>query len=122
MSGIVTNCNNLKQWYLEVLTVNVDGTFSATAPFTTDAFEINHDKVWQVQIGLSGTDADGVVTLEQSADGTFWDSLPNAVAVVVPSNDSVTFEDHFFSGRYFRVVYGGGPTTGTISIILTEKG
>ena len=122
MGVISTNCNNLKQWYLEVLTVSVDGTFSATTPFTTDAIEINHDTVWQVQIGLSGTDADGVVTLEQSADGTFWDSLPNAVAVVVPSNDSVTFEDHFFSGRYFRVVYGGGPTTGTISIILTEKG
>ena len=45
----------------------------------------------------------------------------NAVAVDVPSNDSVTFEDSFFSGRYFRLVYGGGPTTGTISIILTEK-
>jgi len=121
MGGISTNCNNLKQWYLEVGQVNVDGTFSATAPFTTDSFEINHDSVWQVQIGLSGTDADAVVTLEQSADGTFWDSLQNAVAVDVPSNDSVTFEDHFFSGRYFRVVYGAGPTTGTISIILTEK-
>jgi hypothetical protein len=121
MSGIKTNCNNLKQWYLEVGQVNVDGTFAATAPFTTDSFEINHDSVWQVQLGLAGTDVDGIVTLEQSADGTFWDSLPNAVAVAIPSNDSVTFEDHFFSGRYFRVVYGGGPTTGTISIILTEK-
>ena len=121
MSGIKTNCNNLKQWYLEVGQVNVDGTFAANAPFTTDSFEINHDSVWQVQLGLNGTDADGIVTLEQSADGTFWDSLPNAVAVVIPSNDSVTFEDSFFSGRYFRVVYGGGPTTGTISIILTEK-
>ena len=105
---ITTNCNHLKQFYLKVSDVDVDGTFPATAPFTTDSFEINHDSIWQVQIGLTGTDADAVVTLEQSADG-------------VPSNDSVTFEDSFFSGRYFRLVYGGGPTTGTISIILTEK-
>ena len=122
MSGIPTNCNNLKQFYLEVADVNIDGTFPATAPFTTDAIEINHDTVWQVQIGLTGTDAPATVTLEQSADGVFWDTLPNAVAVVVPSNGSVTFEDAYFSGRYFRVVYAGGPTTGTISIILTEKG
>lgn len=118
---INTNCNHLKQFYLKVLEVEIDGAFSATAPFTTDAIEINHDSIWQVQIGLAGTDADAVVTLEQSADGNFWDSLQNGVAVDVPSNDSVTFEDSYFSGRYLRLVYGGGPTTGTISIILTEK-
>ena len=118
---ITTNCNHLKQFYQQVAGVDVDGTFPATAPFTTDSFEINHDSIWQVQIGLTGTDVDAVVTLEQSADGIFWDSLQNAVAVDVPSNDSVTFEDSFFSGRYFRLVYGGGPTTGIISIILTEK-
>ena len=122
MSGIPTNCNNLKQFYLEVSDVNVDGTYSAVGSFTTDSFEINHGTIWQVQIGLTGTDAVAVVTLEQSADNVFWDSLPNAVAINVPSNDSVTFEDAFFSGRYFRLVYGGGPTSGTISVILTEKG
>ena len=72
---ITTNCNHLTQFYLQVAGVDVDRTFPATAPFTTDAREINHDSIWQVQIGLTGTDADAVVTLEQSADGIFWDSL-----------------------------------------------
>ena len=60
---ITTNCNHLKQFYQQVAGVDVDGTFPATGPFTTDSFEINHDSIWQVQIGLTGTDVDAVVKI-----------------------------------------------------------
>lgn len=121
MSGIVTGCTSIRQWFLEVSNVNVDGTFTAVNNFNTDALQVSHEGVWQLQTALSGTDGDCTITIEQSADGTNWDSIVNGVNVVVPSNDSVTLEGLFFSGRFMRVVFGTGSTTGTVSMILTQK-
>ncbi len=118
--GIPTNCNNLKQFYfLDQATGNpINGTFPAGS-FTSEEIEVNHDSVWQIQAGASNG-ASGSITLQQSADGIFWDDLINATAVPVPLNDSVTFEDSFFSGRYIRVIYSE-TTPGDLSLILTEK-
>ena len=118
--GIATNCNNLKQFYfLDQATGNpIDGSFSA-GPFTSEEIEFNHEGVWQIQAGAS-SGASGTITLQQSADGSFWDDLPNATAVPVPLNDSVTFEDDFLSGRYIRAIYAE-TTAGNLSLILTQK-
>lgn len=118
--GIATNCTNVKQFYFldDVTKDPINGTFAAGS-FTSEQIEINHGSVWQIQAGASNG-ASGNITLQQSADGIFWDDLPNATVAPVPLNDSVTFEDSFFSGRYVRIVYTE-TTAGNLSIILTEK-
>jgi len=121
MSGIVTGCGSIRQWFLEVLGVNVDGSFSAVNNFNTDALPISHEGVWQLQTVLSGSNGNCTITIQQSADGTNWDSIVNGVNVIVPSNDSVTLEGLFFSGRFMRVVFTSGSTAGTVSMILTQK-
>ena len=118
--GIKTNCINLRQFYfLDDSTGNpIDGTFSAGS-FITEEVETNHDGNFQVQIGAS-SGASGEITLQQSADLIFWDDLPNSTSVLVPVDDSVTFEDFFLTGRYLRAVYTE-TTAGNISMILTQK-
>ena len=118
--GINTNCVNLKQFYfLDQATGSpINGAFAAGS-FTSEQIEINHDSVWQIQAG-SSNGAEGQITLQQSADGVFWDNLQNAETIEVPLDDSVTFEDSFFSGRYIRVIYLE-VTVGNLSLILTEK-
>ncbi len=118
--GIPTNCNNLTQFYfLEDGTGNpIDGTYAAGS-FVSQSLEINHESVWQIQAGASNG-ASGTITIQQSADSIFWDDLPNATGVSVPLDDSVTFEDSYFSGRYVRVIYTE-VTAGNLSLILTEK-
>ena len=71
-------------------------------------------------LGMHKGGASGTITLQQSADGSFWDDLPNATAVPVPLNDSVTLEDDFLSGRYIRAIYAE-TTAGNLSLILTQK-
>lgn len=118
--GIATNCSNLSQFYFldEATGDPINGTFAAGS-FTTEAIEANHGGTWQVQAGASNG-ASGSITLQQSADGTFWDDLPNSTGVAVPLDDSVTFESDFISGRYLRAVYTE-TTAGNLSLILTEK-
>jgi len=96
----------------------IDGTFAA-GNFTTEEIEVTHGGTFQVQIGASNG-ASGTVTLQQSADNVFWDDLADSTDVVVPLNDSHTFERHYFSGRYIRAVYTE-TTAGNISLILTNK-
>ena len=118
--GIKTNCINLRQFYfLDDATGDpIDGTFAAGS-FITEEIETNHDGNFQIQIGASAG-ASGEITLQQSADLIFWDDLPNSTAVLVPVDDSVTFEDFFLTGRYLRAVYTE-TTAGNISMILTQK-
>ena len=118
--GIKTNCINLRQFYfLDDATGDpIDGTFAAGS-FTTEVIETNHDGNFQIQVGASNG-ARGRITLQQSADLIFWDDLPNASSVLVPTNDSVTFEDFFLTGRYLRAVYSE-TSSGNLSMILTQK-
>jgi hypothetical protein len=118
--GIPTNCNQLSQFYFldEATGDPINGAFAA-GNFTTEAIEVNHGDTWQVQAGASGG-ASGTITLQQSADGVFWDDLPNSTSIPVPLDDSVTFESWYISGRYLRAVYTE-TTAGNLSLILTEK-
>lgn len=115
-------CNNLIQYYFEVGGVNLDGTFNFTAPIQTDVLEMNHSGNFQIQIGLFNSDGEVEVTLQQSSDNIMWDDMRNASAKTILQDNSITFEDSFFTGRYIRIkVAPTTLTTGDIKIILTEK-
>lgn len=116
---IESGCGTSQFYFLDEATGNpIDGTFAA-GNFTTESIEVSHGDTWQIQAGaLNG--ASGTITLQQSADGTFWDDLPNSTAIPVPLNDSVTFESWYISGRYVRAIYTE-TTAGNLSLILTTK-
>jgi len=120
VKGITTNCSTLNQFYFldDATGEEIDGTFAAGS-FITEEIETNHDGNFQIQIGASAG-ASGEITLQQSADLIFWDDLPNSTDVIVPVDDSVTFEDFFLTGRYLRAVYTE-TTAGNIKMILTQK-
>ena len=117
-----SNSRTVVQYYFEEGGVNIDGTFSITANVQTDSVEVDHSKTFQIQLCLFDSDGDCTVTIQQSSDNQMWDDLMNASGIIIPQNDSVTFEDHYFSGRYLRLkVDLGTLTVGKLKTILTEK-
>lgn len=116
---ITTNSNNVKQFYLQALGLNIDGTFGI-GNFISDSIEITHAQSWQIQIILNDNNGDSTVSLEQSSDNLTWDTLVGAENILV--QNSVTFESNYFSGRYLRLVHSTTSTTGTIKTVLTQKG
>ncbi len=117
-----SQCNNLIQYYFEVGSVNLDGTFNFTAPIQTDVLEMNHGGNFQIQIGLFNSDGRVNVTIQQSSDAIMWDDMRNATSVRLRRDDSLTFEDFYFTGRYIRVIVEPvSLNSGEIKMILTEK-
>lgn len=107
------------QWYLQgVGEIPIDGTFAAGS-FTTIKANISSGSVWQIQVGASNG-ASGTVTFQQSADGVFWDDLPNSTLIPIALNDSVTIESFYLSGIFVQAIYTE-TTAGTLSMILTQK-
>lgn len=96
--------------------------YDASMGFITDSNEFFHNGMFQIQIGLFNSDGNGLITLQQSADGTMWDNLRNSLDIEIASNNSKTFEDTFFTGRYVRILWSPTTlTTGDIKIIVTKK-
>jgi hypothetical protein len=108
------------QWYfLDQATGNpIDGAFAAGS-FTTEEVSVSHGDTWQIQ-ACASNGASGTITLQQSADGTCWDDLPNSTDIDVPLDDSVTFESWYLSGLFVRAVYTE-TTAGNLSLTLTTK-
>jgi hypothetical protein len=110
------------QYLFEVGGSELDGTYPITTDIITDSIGIAHSKTWQIQAGLFSSDGRVEITLQQSSDNVMWDDMRNSTEVTILEDDSITFEDSFFSGRYLRIkVEPKTLSNGLIKIILTEK-
>jgi len=125
MAGKTGNCPN--QYFLSVGPDNVDG-YDATAPFITDGLaaegntEMSNSGPYQIQAFLVGSNGDAKFSIEQSSDGLNWDTVIDGIDLIIPSNDSVTYEDIVFTGAFIRVNYDNDlNTAGTVTFILTQK-
>ena len=119
--SVITSEIYLVQYLFEVGGVDFIN-FSAINDITTDSKEMNHSKTYQIQVSLLGTDGDGTIFIEQSADDTNFDDMNMTKKDFgVLSNNSFTFENTYFSGRYIRVRYVSGSNTGSVKILLTTK-
>ena len=114
--------NNLIQYYFEVGGNELDGSFVINTDITTDFLEMVHGGNFQIQIGLFNSDGRANVTIQQSSDTIMWDDMRNASSVRLRRDDSLTFEDFYFTGRYIRVIVEPvSLNSGEIKMILTEK-
>jgi hypothetical protein len=123
MKAFYSNGDGMVQSYPTVSTIPLNGTYNASIGFISDTEEFNFKGVFQIQIALIGTNDGGIVNVQQSGDGIFWDNFRTTNDYALASNSSVTFEDYFFSGRYFRILWSPnvGTTTGFIKAIVTKK-
>lgn len=115
------------QYYPMVGAVDVL-SYDASSAFVTDGLHSEgnaimlHSGEWQVQASLLGSNADALLTIQQSADGNNWDNVVDGANIVIPSGGSVTFEDVVFTGVYIRFVYDNDTnTSGNVTLILTQK-
>lgn len=106
---------------------NIDG-YDATAPFITDGLasegntEMSSGGPYQVQAFLEGSNGNAKFTIEQSSDGLNWDTVIDGIDLIIPSNDSITYEDIVFTGAFIRINYNNDlNTSGTVTFILTQK-
>ena len=96
--------------------------YDASVGFISDTEEFNFKGVFQIQVGLSNSNGSGFITVQQSSDGLMWDNFRISTDYELFQNSSVTFEDTFFSGRYFRILWSPQTlTSGTIKAIVTKK-
>jgi len=114
------------QFFLQVGPDNVEN-YDATAPFTTDGISkegnasVSKSGPYQIQAILTGSDGPAKFTVQQSSNGVNWDTVIDGADIVIPSNDSHTFEDTVFTGAYLRVLYDNDAnTSGTVTFILTQ--
>jgi len=90
--------------------------------FCTDSFDTCYNYVWELQITKSGADGNPLITLESSFDGVNWDSYHVCSTNYELIDDSVTFFDHVFPSKKFRVcITANGVTTGTINAEMFLK-
>lgn len=98
--------------------------YSAATTFTTDSIEFTSSYNWCLQITLSGTDANPLITIERSNNDTNWDdySTPDTSEIEM-TESSISFEDTKMTCRYLRVHFNdNGITTGNVSMKLILKG
>lgn len=120
--GVILNNKHIVQYLFEVNNTELNGSYVINTQLITDSVEVQHSRVWNIQIGLFNSNGRCDVTLQQSSDNVMWDDMNNATTVRLNQNDSLTFEDSYITGRYIRIIIT--PTTltnGNIKAILTEK-
>ena len=96
--------------------------YDASAPFVTDAIDIELNYSWNFATCATGFDATGLITIEIpcSASG---DWLPiDEAARSVEFYDDIVFRDNYLPFDQIRFKYVPfGNTTGTVSMVLTLK-
>lgn len=125
MAAKTGSCSS--QFYPSVGNDDING-YDATAPFITDGLaaplntSMNNSGPYQIQAFLNGSNGDAKFSIEQSSNGLNWDTVIDGVDLIIPSNDSVTYEDITFTGAFIRVVYDNDlNTSGDVTFILTQK-
>ena len=114
--------NNIVQYVFEIQGVELNNFPLSNIQLTTDTIKFTHSRTWNLQISTIGANGRVELTLQQSPDSLYWDDLANATEVRLEANQSISFEDTYFSGLYFRIIIR--PTTlssGNIKAILTQK-
>jgi hypothetical protein len=84
-------------------------------------FDLGGDKLASAQIVATGLDAaDGVVSIQQSNDGSNWDD--SGVSYTLAANGSNTFELVDVATRFIRVkMEQGSNTTGELYVEYVSK-
>ena len=125
MAAKTGSCSS--QFYLMIGSVDVVN-YDATAPFITDGLaadgntQMSNSGPYQIQAFLNGSNGDAKFSIEQSSNGLNWDTVIDGVDLIIPSNDSVTYEDITFTGAFIRVVYDNDlNTSGDVTFVLTQK-
>lgn len=125
MAAKTGNCP--AQYYFMLGAIDINA-YDATAPFITDGLagalntSMSNSGPYQIQAFLNGSNGDAKFSIEQSSNGLNWDTVIDGVDLIIPSNDSVTYEDITFTGAFIRVVYDNDlNTSGDVTFILTQK-